>query len=586
MAVALAAILGAKVWHPWGMDVKKKPAKKSAQPVRADSPALERTLSLLEKGLRIDGLASPENRAAARWALGIAGVAMALRLIFWVYTQRYWEDSLITCLHSENFWLGLGLTHVRPGEPPLHGFTSPLSVLVPLIGDMFHVGFGLEFIKLVTLPAAAATVLYLMGIAIHPSVRLPLPIGVLVAGYAAVEHQQILFGMAAMETQIAVLVVVASLYHTIAWHPLRLGVWLGLCMLARPDFAFWCAIIGCYGLYRDWRRMPVVVGVAVAIYAPWILFTTLYYGTPVPNTMIAKSLGYKGWWDFVPQWTPGIVLKAMWMQSSHVEHITLGPTFKGHGTHSIPLWEGQGTSYIANIMFLFCVAGAGVSLWKRQFALWPLAAGALVYWLYYIWFVPVVVGWYMPPFVILLLLLAARGLAFATEHLPHAALQRNTQWGIAGAYLASFIFWLPYTFYAERQIQTYVENGVRKQAGMFMHEQMKPGEAVGCEPLGYMGYYSRGTVHDWPGLDSRKVVAWSGSVPKEERYLENMLKALQPEYLYLRDAEFLGFKDREWFIRHYRPLKQFRVSDADRARVPWIEANVDTAFWIYQKQPS
>jgi hypothetical protein len=42
------------------------------------------------------------------------------------------------------------MTHFQIGEPPLHGFTSPLSVLVPLVGDVFRVGFGIPFIKVVS----------------------------------------------------------------------------------------------------------------------------------------------------------------------------------------------------------------------------------------------------------------------------------------------------------------------------------------------------------------------------------------------------------------------------------------------------
>ena len=34
--------------------------------------------------------------------------------------------------------------------------------------------------------------------------------------------------------------------------------------------------------------------------APWLIFTTLYYGSPIPNTVIAKTLGYPGYWETAP----------------------------------------------------------------------------------------------------------------------------------------------------------------------------------------------------------------------------------------------------------------------------------------------
>ena len=85
------------------------------------------------------------------WLVALLATAFLLRLVFWVYTGRTWEDALITALHSENFYHGLGLTHFRIDDPrPLHGFTSPISVLLPLVADRFHVGWGLPFEKLVS----------------------------------------------------------------------------------------------------------------------------------------------------------------------------------------------------------------------------------------------------------------------------------------------------------------------------------------------------------------------------------------------------------------------------------------------------
>ena len=547
------------------------------------SSLLDATLPRLSRWLRIDGLDAPEHRAAAKWALGLAALGMLLRIIFWAYTHRYWEDALITCLHSENFVLGLGMTHVRPGEPPLHGFTSPLSVLVPLLGDLMHVGFGVDFIKLVSIPASALTVLYLLGICIHRSVSLPLPLAVMVMGYAAVEHHQILWGMAGMETQLATLVIVASLYHCIAWHPARLGVWLGLCMLARPDYAFWCAILGVYGLFRDWRRMPLVVGVALAVYLPWILFCFAYYGSPIPNTIIAKGLGYKKWYHWENELNAYVFARRGWRVMTRELHVMLGPTFCGHGAGIHRFFSLENGSLIGNTMFGFAVAGAAIAALRRQWVLWPLAAAALVYSLYFCYLVPVIFGWYKMGYLLLLLLLGAWGIHQLFLLLPAPRLRRAALWTGSLGYLAAFLCVLPWTFHTERQIQRYVEDGLRMQAGLYLKEHMKPGEAVGCEPLGYMAYYSRGEVYDFPGLANRKVVAWS----KQQtgvRTLENMLKALQPEYLFLRDREMNdAFEDPQWFRDRYHVVKVFEVAPEDIARMRWTMHNIDFHYRIYKK---
>lgn len=543
---------------------------------------LDQTLNRLSRILGVRELRALENRPLALWAMGLACVAMTLRAIFWAYTQRYWEDAYITCLHSENFVLGYGLTHVRPGEPPLHGFTSPLSVLVPLVGDLMHVGWGVDFIKLVSIPAAAITILYIAGICMHASVRLATPLAVMVMGYAAAEHHQILWGMAGMETQLVVLTLVASLYHTIAWQPLRLGIWLGLCMLARPDYAFWCAVVGVYGLFRDWRRMPLVVGVALAVYLPWIAFCFWHYGSPIPNTILAKGTGYGKWYDQEGALTLFGLKRQVWRMMAEQLHVMLGPVFAGHGAGIYRFYTSGPESIVGNIMFWFAVLGSLALALARRFTLWPLVAGTIVYSLYYVFLVPIVFGWYKVPYLIMLLMLSAWGVQIATRLIP-SRWRTGVQWGFTVAYLALFLSVLPWTFYTEHQIQKYIENGIRKEAGLWLKEHMKPDEAVGCEPLGYISYFSRGNVYDWPGLASRKVTEWSRN-QEGERNLESMLKALQPEYLFLRDLEMNGFfEDRRFFVENYHPVKVFKLTPEQVTQIPWSDRNMDMDFRIYKK---
>src|SRR5207302_10535720 len=66
-------------------------------------------------------------------------LALVARLTFWFYTQRIWEDALITITAARNVWEGFGLTH-HASEPRVHSFTSPISVLIPMVAESFHAG--------------------------------------------------------------------------------------------------------------------------------------------------------------------------------------------------------------------------------------------------------------------------------------------------------------------------------------------------------------------------------------------------------------------------------------------------------------
>ena len=63
-------------------------------------------------------------------------LAVGLRILFWAYTDRIWEDAIITLAPAKNFWEGYGLTHHIP-EPRIYSFTSTISILVFLIGEPF-----------------------------------------------------------------------------------------------------------------------------------------------------------------------------------------------------------------------------------------------------------------------------------------------------------------------------------------------------------------------------------------------------------------------------------------------------------------
>ncbi len=538
----------------------------------------------LQQCLRLEEVDKEDNRFLVKAALIIAGIGMLLRIVFWVYTQRYWEDALITCLHSENMASGLGLTHVRPGEPPLHGFTSPLSVLVPLIGDLMRVGFGVEFLKLVSIPASALTVFYMLGICIHKQVRLSAPLSIVAMTFVAVEHHQILWGMAGMETQLAVLILVMSVYYTMTLNVVLLGISLGLCMLVRPDYAFWAIIVGIYVLARQPRSFVKVTGIALAVYLPWIIFTLIYYGSPLPNTIIAKGLGYTKWWEKVDTVDFFAIKRHTWLVLSEQLHVHLGPMFAGHGASLHLFFTNGPESSIANVMFFFAVVGTLMIVFKRQWVLWPLVALVVVYSMYYIYVVPVIFGWYKMPYIATLLILCLWGIQAVTRWIGNATWRTRVEWTYAIVYLGLFISVLPISFYTERMIQQYIENDVRKEAGLYIKAHIKPDEAVGCEPLGYMGYYSRGNIYDWPGLASRTVVAWSEKQPPERRSLENMCKDLQPEYLFLRDMEVLyHFKSNDWIKVNYHVVKVFQVDPENAKKIPWIDRNVDTVFRIYKK---
>lgn len=514
------------------------------------------------------------------WAFAV--LAVLVRIVFWRNTGRVWEDSLITILHAENALDGLGLTHYKPDEGPIHGFTSPLGVLIPLAGEWLHRGWALDSIRVASLVAAFFTVRFAARIAIGvPGLGLTPPLAALVCGYLAFEHHQILWGMAGMETQVVVCLLLGSIVCFAERRYVALGVALGLCLWGRPDMALWAMTVGAALLLRGrsegtWRPLAAVAGLCAAVYLPWIAFATWYYGSPVPNTILAKSAGFSYWWlreKSLAFWIEGAAYHT-WVSIL----APLGPAFGGNGTNFVKLFDHGAVAALMTA----AIAVGFVAAWRRgSFEVRLLYAFFWVFLLYFVFLVPAFFGWYVMPFMAVAIFLAAHGLGVMVRALPRA-----NEWvalAMAIAYLAIMIGVLPVTFRGERNIMRLVEQPVRISIGRYLHDHAPPNATVGGEPLGFIGYYSRRAYYDYPGLVSRRVVDFLRET--KQRSLAAMLMRFHPDYLVLRDFEIDGFgADKPWLEQNYRVERHFSVPEADRAKLFHGERNIDLAYTLFKRK--
>ena len=223
-------------------------------------------------------------RAAPLLTAAIAA-GLTARVVFWAMTDRRIDDALITVKHAKNAVDGSGLVH-HLGEGHVHGFTSALSVLVPLPGELIATDGGFVALRLVSLAAFVAAVVYAYRIA--GELRLgPWPTA-LVLAYLCFDQNQIFFGMAGMETQIAVAVLLASVFYVLVEDFTKAGITLGLALLARPDFLLWIVPAFAFLLVRSRAGAARAWLWSLAVAGPWLVFTTAYYGSPVPHTVTAK----------------------------------------------------------------------------------------------------------------------------------------------------------------------------------------------------------------------------------------------------------------------------------------------------------
>ncbi len=237
------------------------------------------------------------------------------------------------------------------------------------------------------------------------------------------------------------------------------------------------------------------------------------------------------------------------------------------------------------VMVALLVVGLIVALSRRDLRALPIFAFFGVYAAYYTFLVPTVSGWYCVPFTAVAVICSAYGLNSLINRAPERwHLRLGTVY--AAAYLAIIVMILPTTFRGERNVQVYVEDQGRKQIGLYLHQVSQPGDTIGCEPLGYISYYSRRTVFDYPGLGNPRVVAFLRA-NQDKKSLDYVLEHFRPTFLVLRQFEYLNYSAlprNAWIDKDYMAIREFRVPPENVAKLLFPGRNVDLDFIVFRKK--
>jgi len=517
---------------------------------------------------------------------GFIAAAVAARLVFWTTTNRMFEDGLTTITHARNVPLGLGLVH-HAGEGNVHGFTSAIGVLIPLAGELVHQGSGMFAMRVASLIAVCIALVYARLIC--RDLRLGAFPTAFVLAYLAFDQNMIFYGMSGMETQVAVTVILGGVYHVRRQDLVASGIWLGLAPLARPEFVLWVAPALAYLALVNLRRGIAAGGIAGAIVAPWIVFTTAYYGWPIPNTVVAKAAVSP---------IPAILSNGSplpwleWLFGQVTGHIELllyhfEPFHEVWSTAAAPL---PGPVLIVIAVVVADLFAIGLVASRQVAGWWPALAFVGLFFAYRVYFIPTInyYDWYLPPFLALVMIVVAAGL------------QRIYVWrpmitkSLSVALAFAFAMHVPFSFGVESKVQA-VENEVRTNVAAYLKATVPPGESVTSESAGYIGFYGGVKLFDYPGLTSKTSVRALQALPPDQRDLPHLVAALRPDWLVLRPWELNSLREQfPEIAAEYEVVRVFQMSgvsdaqlDADGANTISFgglsETDVDEKFIVLRK---
>jgi len=373
------------------------------------------------------------------------------------------DDAFIAYRYAENLARGNGLVF-NPGERVL-GFTSPLHVLVAAGA---HALFGHRALPTVMAAlgcvgwAAQASLVYrLLGDALGRAAAGLVALLVAVGGAWSARY-------VALETNLAVALALGALALAFEERWRTSAFVVGLACLARPDAAIMAGLLAVYAARRLRGRVVVPALCFLAVVVPWVVFASVYFGSPVPEPLRVKFQRT----GFLP----------------YLEHLLR------QGAWSITGVEQPSTLLIA--CTLVVTGGGAALLVRREPRLGVLALYGALELASYLYLRPFRAhGWHLYPGIFVLCVCA--------WSLVAAPIATGSWWAyVPGVVLLGGYAWRTLEF--ARYYPTAEWSGARdatyRAAAAYLQEHLRAGARVAAVEVGTLGYYSDVPMYDLGGL--------------------------------------------------------------------------------------
>jgi len=430
--------------------------------------------------------------------LMIAMLALGLRIL---PTPRTIDDAFITFRYARNILSGAGFVY-NGGERVL-GTTTPLYTL--LLASLAGVSGSAHYPWLALLVNALAdAVTCWLLVRLSEKLSGQYAVGLMAALLWAVSPMSVTFAIGGMETSVFIFLLILSADLYLSGRT-RWAAFVGaLLLLTRPDGVLWVGPLILDSVIRGLRarRWPLAeAGIFLLTLAPWVIFATLYFGSPVPHSIAAKALAYR--------LGPETALVRL------IQHY--GTPFFEHEVF------GLGWTFPGFIFYATLTAIAGLAVVRRHTRAWSMV---FYPWLYFVVFSaanPLIFRWYLAPPLPFYFLLSLCGLAKlaadASTLLARNArnLTRLTMTGYLlpaiGCLTFSLNAWVvrpdhgpasPAPDMAWHQLELLYEDVGRDLAAQGVTSQT----VVAAGDVGALGFYSNARILDTVGLMSPEASAY------------------------------------------------------------------------------
>jgi hypothetical protein len=442
--------------------------------------------------------------------------ALILRLLWIAYTGYTHEDAFITFRYAQQLAEGNGFVY-NLGER-IYGTTTPFFTLL-LAGWLSIPGsdvvMGARILDLTaTLGAFIFAVMTLRRLGCsHPQQVLALSLFSFSSRFWAIDT-------GGMETPVVIFLMSASWYTLVSKRISWTGVLAGLLLWTRVDLILWPITL----VIIEWLSKPknaiYIVVVTALTYLPWIIFATLYFGSPIPHTVFAKWVAYAQP-DRQPLTTHMWTL-FKWLTPLHIpDQLQIVRLLLAAGTLGVAVWQANRNFRNRNLAILpiFALLQSGLLVLTR----------ATIFSRYFI------------PALWAMMLLLGLGLGSMWRSLDNKPLISGVRRLLLAMMVLLVCFMLGFQVAGRaREVQVVRHEAALKSAGLWLDRNSDPEARVQLEPLGYVGYYSNRTILDEVGLVTPRIVELkSQGIVDAGQYIT----ILQPEYFLIHCDDALRMQE-------------------------------------------
>jgi len=295
-----------------------------------------------------------------------------------------------------------------------------------------------------------------------------------------------------------------------------------------------------------------------------------YYGSPIPQTIIAKSGGMPdiGGVSYV------VTAPFRYLTGNSAMIDLLNPTYRYLGGWPRGLIAAEhALAIIAG--FLWIVPGLPRVGRITSFALF---LGS-----FYLQAIPPS-PWYFPVWGALAAITLGTAAKWLSSNNP-GSLARSSIRGAMTVVSIVLLATIPLAAWEMREQQLIIEDHGRQKIGEWLADHGEPDDTVFLEPMGYIGYFSQLHILDYPGLSAPSVVSAMREVGPT---FASLIRKLRPTWLVLRPRELAGHGfNQSDILQQYEFVKGWdaRSELERRSFLPgrgWLE--VDAVFLVFHRR--